>query len=722
MKKIPHARILLGTALVASAMLFDSSSALAANQSWTGGNATSGSWNTATNWNGGAVPLATNTATFNAAIANTWGNSAGNPITLASDTGIGSITFGAATGSYFVGTTGGAKFLLNSGGTIQIASGSATAGAVETINAPLKIQNATGTGAGSYTISNSATSANGTLNIGGAITGNATGGNSTVLTIGGTNANSNTISGNISNGASGGTLALAKTGAGTWVLSGNNTYSGGTSIGGGGVLSVSSDSNLGTGNITLAQNGLLQATASFTTNKNFDLSSATGSATLAATAGNTLTINGALSGVSLSPTIGATGASGRVVLNGSNSFAANSIMLVKVNASLGLGNAAALNGATLKYNGGTGLDNTSGSDMTLTGLTGLELTSGFTFTGTNSLDLGITSSSFVQTAGGNRTINVVANTLTMGGILSTGTDSVGSARVDSSLIKTGAGTLVLTGTSDYTQGTTVSAGVLQGTTSSLQGAINNNATVTFKQNTTGTYSGSMNGTGTVVVNSTGGKVIFSGTNSYTGNTTVTAGTLVINGDSSTATGDVNVASGATLGGNGTIGGALNVSGSLAPGNSPGNLTVNNNVTITSGGTLSMELNGATSGSGYDRVTMTGGSSTFSLTGTNNLELSLGYSPAVNALFFLVDNQGSNAISGIFEQLNGVTTTLTQGSLFTVGGIQFQISYTGDVTGNTFTGGNDLVLQVAAIPEPATWALLACGLTVTMVLRRRRVEK
>ena len=37
-------------------------------------------------------------------------------------------------------------------------------------------------------------------------------------------------------------------------------------------------------------------------------------------------------------------------------------------------------------------------------------------------------------------------------------------------------------------------------------------------------------------------------------------------------------------------------------------------------------------------------------------------------------------------------------------------------------GNDVYLNWTVVPEPSTWALLAAGLTVTMVLRRRRVEK
>jgi fibronectin-binding autotransporter adhesin len=69
-----------------------------------------------------------------------------------------------------------------------------------------------------------------------------------------------------------------------------------------------------------------------------------------------------------------------------------------------------------------------------------------------------------------------------------------------------------------------------------------------------------------------GTLEFTATNSFTGNTTVAAGTLLANSDSASSA--VNVQSAATLGGNGTIGSLTLASGAtLSPGNSPGTLTV-----------------------------------------------------------------------------------------------------------------------------------------------------
>ena len=53
-----------------------------------------------------------------------------------------------------------------------------------------------------------------------------------------------------------------------------------------------------------------------------------------------------------------------------------------------------------------------------------------------------------------------------------------------SLTKSGAGTLILSGVNSYSGGTTVSGGTLQGNTTSLQGNILNNASVTFNQRPT----------------------------------------------------------------------------------------------------------------------------------------------------------------------------------------------------------------------------------------------
>jgi autotransporter-associated beta strand protein len=95
------------------------------------------------------------------------------------------------------------------------------------------------------------------------------------------------------------------------------------------------------------------------------------------------------------------------------------------------------------------------------------------------------------------------------------------------LIKTGSGTLTLTGANSYTGGTLVSAGRLVVDTTSLQGAITNNAAVEFAQTTAGTYAGAMSGTGSLTKSGTG-ILTLTGANSYSGGTLVSAGRLTGN--------------------------------------------------------------------------------------------------------------------------------------------------------------------------------------------------
>jgi autotransporter-associated beta strand protein len=131
---------------------------------------------------------------------------------------------------------------------------------------------------------------------------------------------------------------------------------------------------------------------------------------------------------------------------------------------------------------------------------------------------------------------------------------------------------------------------------------------------TATFSGTLrNGApGTVlsVVKNGSNTQILSGPNSYTGTTSVTAGTLLINGDQSLATGAVTVGANGTLGGTGIIGGATTIgNGTLSAGQSTGLLTFASSLTLNGDSTTAVfEINGSSRGvavNGYDAVNVGG---------------------------------------------------------------------------------------------------------------------
>ncbi|AEV35715.1 protein containing Outer membrane autotransporter barrel domain [Pseudovibrio sp. FO-BEG1] len=108
-----------------------------------------------------------------------------------------------------------------------------------------------------------------------------------------------------------------------------------------------------------------------------------------------------------------------------------------------------------------------------------------------------------------------------------------------------------------------------------------------------TFSADISRNGTV--NQLAGTTILTGTNTYTGDTIVSGGKLVVNG----TIGDVTV-NGGSLGGSGTIGGSVSVaSGTIAAGNSPGTLTIGGDLNLTSTSVLDFELGSPSGTAGVD---------------------------------------------------------------------------------------------------------------------------
>ena len=127
-----------------------------------------------------------------------------------------------------------------------------------------------------------------------------------------------------------------------------------------------------------------------------------------------------------------------------------------------------------------------------------------------------------------------------------------------------------------------------------------------------------------------GTLVLTGVDTYTGATQVNAGTLSVNGSLASP---VMVGAGGTLRGTGNLSGALSVNGTLAPGNSPGTLTVSNTVTLNAGSLYQLDIDGTATGNGagnYSRVVVTGATSQFVANGTMQLVLRGISAPATNS--------------------------------------------------------------------------------------------
>ena len=186
---------------------------------------------------------------------------------------------------------------------------------------------------------------------------------------------------------------------------------------------------------------------------------------------------------------------------------------------------------------------------------------------------------------------------------------------------------------------------------------------------------------------------FTKDNNYGGETTVDAGTLLIDGIQ-LSTG-VTVLAG-TLGGTGTVAGIFTLPGAtVAPGASAGVLrSANGNslaVSLAEGSTFAAEILSATS---FDQLGVTG---TVTLSNaTLGLTLANGITLPVNTNFKIIDNDGADAVDGTFANL-------PEGATLIVDRYTFTVSYRGG-------DGNDVVLTVTNVAPDVLSYYLAEGAT------------
>ena len=411
-----------------------------------------------------------------------------------------------------------------------------------------------------------------TLNVaGGSINGNITGDGADALNFNlGTNSFTHgagfAISGMNSIVMNSGTAQVDSTVAGNTLtvnggiltLGNANSYTGGTFLNGG-VLSVSSDANLGNTAGALSFNGgTLRTTAdlasaraislgagggTFQTDANLALSSAiTGTGNLTKTGAGTLTLSGA-NVFTGSTTI----AAGTLALAGTGSLADSSQVLA--NGTLDIGGVAAA-GTSIRRLSGSGAVTLGGKALTLTAAAD-------TFSGTIA-----------------------------------GSGSLVLA----------AGTQVLGGTNTYTGGTAIhSASTLQlgngGATGSIVGNVTNNGALVLDRSNRLDLAGDISGSGVIRQVGAGLTNLTGNSASFAGSTSVEGGTLAVNG---VLGGSVNVLASGRLQGSGSVG-STTVAGTVAPGNSIGTLGVNGNFAQASGSTYQVEVDPASTAADLLRV-------------------------------------------------------------------------------------------------------------------------
>jgi len=235
-----------------------------------------------------------------------------------------------------------------------------------------------------------------------------------------------------------------------------------------------------------------------------------------------------------------------------------------------------------------------------------------------------------------------------------------------------------------------------------------------------TYSGVIANGAMAIAKSGAGTQVLSGNNTYSGGTTISAGTLLVSNTAGSGLGSGAVTvNGGTLGGAGSFTGdvTVNAGGTLAPGSSIESLGAGG-ITLT-GGTFAFELN--TTASTADllyasdatvALTLTTGVPTLTITDLgSNAVLSDG------TKFTLISYTAAGGWN------NGIFSGYANGSEFTLGSNTWQINYADTSAGSNFNSDavlfGDRFVTITVVPEPSTWALLACSLTVVMVLRRRR---
>ncbi|QQE12600.1 autotransporter-associated beta strand repeat-containing protein [Planctomycetota bacterium] len=425
---------------------------------------------------------------------------------------------------------------------------------------------------------------------------------------------------------------FTKNGDSTLTLTNDNTYSGGTTLSSGGIT-IGSDDAIGSGTLTVSGVSELSAGISSVTLGN----AVTLNDDLTITGDNDLTLDGVISGTSglIKEGVGTLTLSGTNTYSGGTTLSAGGIAVSSDNAI------------------GDGLLTVSGVSELSTGISSVTLgnavtlNNDLTITGDNDLTLdGVISGTSGLTKEGISTLTLTGqNTYSGGTDINEGTvvASGGNAIIDSgtvTLADVDGATLLLD--ADETIGSLVGGGSTGGEVS-LQ-----SNTLTVGDENDATYAGVISGTGDFIKEGSGTLVLSHNDNTYTGDTTVNEGILIVNGNMASA--NINVANGAMLSGAMSLAGNYNNSGRMSPGNSPGTMAIGGNLTLTGTSVYDMEIEStAGAGVGNDLIDVDG---TADVDGTLNVIGLPGYTPTDGDTFTILESDGgvSGTFSSIFENL------------------------------------------------------------------------
>ncbi|MGC1269116.1 MAG: autotransporter domain-containing protein, partial [Croceibacterium sp.] len=261
------------------------------------------------------------------------------------------------------------------------------------------------------------------------------------------------------------------------------------------------------------------------------------------------------------------------------------------------------------------------------------------------------------------------------------------------------GTLILSGTNSHTGGTRVRKGTLVGDTDSLQGRVEIDGALIINQVQNGRFTGQLFGEGTLAKEGAGTLTydVTDVVETFEGPITINAGRFIIGGN--TLGGSVTVNNTATLGGTARGLGSLFVrsGGTLAPGNSIGQLTVSS-ATFDAGSIFQVELNdgGSVPGVNNDLLLVDGGDvringGTVHVSPANGTDTGATYASGTRYRIISTDDGGE--VTGTFDTLTDdfafLNFTLSYGnedvfltsalakSTFCLGGMTFNQCSTGE---------------------------------------------